>query len=54
MSFCLQADESVEAGIKRIVNEEDSQAVKEIDNRKLKRSEPSTKSANTAKKSAGC
>ena len=39
MSFCLQADESVEAGIKRIVNEELGQAVKEIDNRKLKRSE---------------
>jgi CHAD domain-containing protein len=39
MSFCLQADEMVEAGIKRIVNEELGQAVKEIDNRRLKRSE---------------
>src|SRR6266850_2963482 len=39
MSFCLLADESVEAGIKRIVNEEISQAVKEIDNPRLKRSE---------------
>jgi CHAD domain-containing protein len=39
MSFCLLADESVEAGIKRIVNEELSQAVQEIDNPRLKRSE---------------
>jgi hypothetical protein len=39
MSFCLLADESMEAGIKRIVNEELSQAVKEIDSPRLKRSE---------------
>jgi len=32
MSFYLLADESVEDGIKRIVNEEINQAIKEIDN----------------------
>src|SRR5918992_1358868 len=39
MSFCLLADESVENGIKRIVTEEINQAIKEIDNPRLKRSE---------------
>jgi CHAD domain-containing protein len=39
MSFYLLADESVEDGIKRIVSEETSQAIKEIDNPRLKRSE---------------
>ena len=39
MSFCLLAEESVEEGIKRIVNEEINQAIKEIDNPRLKRSE---------------
>jgi CHAD domain-containing protein len=39
MSFCLLADESVEEGIKRIANEEINQAIKEIDNPRLKRSE---------------
>ena len=39
MSFCLMADESVEDGIKRIVSEEIAQAIKEIDNPRLKRSE---------------
>ena len=39
MSFYLLADESVEDGIKRIVNEEINQAIKEIDNPRLKRNE---------------
>jgi CHAD domain-containing protein len=39
MPFYLLADESVEDGIKRIVSEEISQAIKEIDNPRLKRSE---------------
>src|SRR5919109_115835 len=39
MSFSLLADESVEDGIKRIVSEEVSQAIKEIDNPRMKRSE---------------
>jgi CHAD domain-containing protein len=39
MPFCLLADESVEDGIKRIVREEISQAIEEIDNPRLKRSE---------------
>jgi CHAD domain-containing protein len=39
MSFCLLADESVENGIKRIVSEEINQAIKEIDNPRVKRSE---------------
>jgi len=39
VSFCLLAKETVEEGIKRIVNEEMTQAIKEIDNRRLKRSE---------------
>jgi CHAD domain-containing protein len=37
MSFCLLADESVADGIKRIVNEEIAQAIKDIDSPKLKR-----------------
>jgi CHAD domain-containing protein len=39
MSFCLIAKETVDEGIKRIVNEEITQAIKEIDNRRLKRGE---------------
>ena len=39
MSFCLVTNESVEDGIKRIVSEEIAQAIKEIDNPRLKRSE---------------
>ena len=39
MSFCLMAAESVEDGIKRIVSEQIAQAIKEIDNPRLKRSE---------------
>ena len=39
MSFCLVANESVEDGIKRIVSEEIAQAIKEIDNPRLKRTE---------------
>ncbi len=39
MAFCLLPDESVEDGIKRVVSEEISQAIKEIDNPRLKRSE---------------
>jgi CHAD domain-containing protein len=39
MAFCLSADESVEDGIKRIVNEEISQTIKKIDNSRLKRTE---------------
>ena len=39
MSFCLLAEESVEEGIKRIVNEEINQAIKEIDSTRLKRTE---------------
>ena len=39
MSFCFQEDESVEDGIKRMVSEEIRQAIKEIDSRKLKRTE---------------
>src|SRR5262245_44527647 len=39
MAFCLSADESVDDGIKRIVNEEISQTIKNIDNLKLKRTE---------------
>src|SRR5207249_11002344 len=39
MSFCMMADESVEDGIKRIVSKEIAQAIKEIDNPRLKRSE---------------
>lgn len=39
MSFALMAKETVEEGIKRIVNEEIAQGIKEIDNRQLKRSE---------------
>src|SRR5262245_7221285 len=39
MSFCLLPDESVEDGIKRIVSEEISQAIKEIDTPRLKRTE---------------
>lgn len=39
MSFSLMAKETVEEGIKRIVNEEIAQGIKEVDNRQLKRSE---------------
>src|SRR5919106_4375714 len=39
MSFCLMAKETVEEGIKRVVNEEMAEAIKEIDNPRLKRSE---------------
>ncbi len=39
MSFALMAKETAEEGIKRIVNEEIAQGIKEIDNRQLKRSE---------------
>ena len=39
MSFALMAKETVEEGIKRIVNEEIAQGIKDIDNRQLKRSE---------------
>jgi hypothetical protein len=39
MSFWLVAKETVEDGIKRIVNEEIAQAIKEINNPKLKRIE---------------
>jgi hypothetical protein len=39
MSFALMAKETVEEGVKRIVNEEIVQGIKEIDNRQLKRSE---------------
>src|SRR5262245_65652883 len=39
MSFCLLAEESMEAGIKRVVTEEIDQAIEEIDNLRLKRSE---------------
>jgi CHAD domain-containing protein len=39
MSFCLTAEEMVADGIKRIVNEEINQALREIDNPRLKRSE---------------
>jgi CHAD domain-containing protein len=39
MSFCLLADESLEDGIKLIAVEEMGQAIKEIDNPRLKRSE---------------
>ena len=39
MSFSLMAKETVEESIKRIVSEEITQAIKEIDNRRLKRSE---------------
>jgi CHAD domain-containing protein len=39
MSFSLRAKETVEDGIKRIVNDEIAQAIKDIDNPKLKRAE---------------
>jgi CHAD domain-containing protein len=39
MSFYLLEDRSVEDGVKRIVSEEIGQAIKEIDSRKLKRTE---------------
>ena len=39
MPFYLLAKETVEDGIKRIVNEEIAQAIKDIDNRRLKRTE---------------
>ena len=39
MSFCLLAKETVEEGIKRIVNEEMTQAIKEIDSPRLKQTE---------------
>src|SRR5215831_4799529 len=39
MGFCLSANESVEDGIKRIVNEEIHRTIKKIDNSRLKRTE---------------
>src|SRR5215470_15650400 len=39
MPFCWLAEESMEEGIKRIVNEEISEAIKEIDNPRLKKTE---------------
>src|SRR5215475_16091831 len=39
MSFCLLAEESMEEGIKRVVTEEIDQAIEEIDNLRLKRTE---------------
>jgi CHAD domain-containing protein len=39
MSFYLMAKETVEEGVKRIVSEEINQAIKEIDNPRVKRSE---------------
>jgi hypothetical protein len=46
------AKETVEEGIKRIVNEEIAQGIKEIDNGDENGAKPSTKSENIAKKSA--
>jgi hypothetical protein len=40
MLFYLRGEESVKYGIKRIVEEEIAQAIKEIDNSRLKRSDP--------------
>src|SRR5262245_25791285 len=39
MSFCLLPEESMEEGIRRVVTEEIDQAIEEIDNLRLKRSE---------------
>ena len=39
MGFCLSANESVEDGIKRIVNEEIRRTIKKIDTSRLKRTE---------------
>jgi hypothetical protein len=52
VSFSLMAKETVEEGIKRIVNEEIAQGIKEIDNGDENGAKPSTKSENIAKKSA--
>ena len=54
MSFSLLADESVEDGIKRMVNEELSQALEEIDSTRLKRSEAIHEVCKHCKKSVVC
>jgi hypothetical protein len=52
MSFALMAKETVEEGVKRIVNEEIVQGIKEIDNRQLKRSEAIHEVGNIARRCA--
>ena len=54
MSFCLMADESVEDGIKRIVSKEIAQAIKEIDNPRLKRSRSHPRSPKTLQENPQC
>ena len=54
MPFHLLAKETVEDGIKRIVSEEIARAIKDIDNRRLKRTEAIHEVQKAARKSGRC